>query len=72
LGTLHKLLDIENPDDPQKESVAFVRQELIEAIADTRKGPRDLSNRLDSEGAKSFRHASPEARQKLIEQWTAV
>lgn len=72
LGTLHKLLEIENPDNPQKESVELVRQELIEAIADTRKGPRDLSNRLDSEGAKRFRHASIEARQKLIEQWTAV
>lgn len=72
LGTLHKLLDIENPDNPGKAEIERIKQELSEAVADARKGSRDLSNRLESDGAKKFRHASLEARNKLIEQWNAV
>lgn len=72
LGTLHKLLDVVNPDNPAAEQIEAVRKELIEAVADARKGPRDLSNRLESEGAKSFRKASIEVKRRLTEQWATV
>ncbi len=69
LGTLYKLLEIKNPGNPGREEVEEVRRELIDAVADARKGARDLSNRLDSEGGKIFRKASIEVREKLTEQW---
>lgn len=51
LGLLHKLLHVQDPDNPSKTTVSQVRQELIDAIADARAGTGDLSNRLTSEGA---------------------
>lgn len=69
LGILHKLLDVVNPDAPSSEQVELVRKEIVDAVIDARKGPRDLSNRLTSENALIFRKASLEVRQKLTEQW---
>lgn len=72
LGTLHKLLNIVSPDNPQKNEVEAIKRELTDAIADVRNGKRDLSNRLESAGAKEFRRASIEVRRRLTEQWTEV
>jgi hypothetical protein len=69
LGLLHKLLHVENPDDPSQTTVAGVQKELINAVADARAGARDLSNRLKSEGAREMRRAGLLARARMEEQW---
>jgi malonate decarboxylase gamma subunit len=47
-----------------------VKVDLLAAIADARSGPRDLSNRLKSEAARTTREATLETRRRLTEQWT--
>ena len=69
LGLLHKLLHVENPDKPSETTVAQVKRELIDAVADARAGSRDLSNRLTSEGAREMRKASLAARARMEDQW---
>jgi biotin-independent malonate decarboxylase gamma subunit len=69
LGLLHKLLHVQDPDNPSKTTVAQVQKELIEAIADARDGASDLSNRLKSEGAREMRKAGLLARARMEEQW---
>jgi malonate decarboxylase gamma subunit len=68
LGLLHKLLHVEHPDRPEPPEITIVREALTEAIADARKGPRDLSHLLDA--AQALRQASILVRCKLEEQWT--
>jgi biotin-independent malonate decarboxylase gamma subunit len=51
LGTLYKLIDDVNVDSPEPEQVDQVRADLLAAIADARSGQRDLSDRLQSQGA---------------------
>jgi malonate decarboxylase gamma subunit len=70
LGMLHKLIEGINPDSPTPEQVAAVKVDLLAAIADARSGPRDLSNRLKSEAARTTREATLETRRRLTEQWT--
>ena len=69
LGLLHKLLHVQDPDNPSKTTVSQVHKELIDAIADARAGTGDLSNRLTSEGAREMRKASLAARAHMEEQW---
>jgi biotin-independent malonate decarboxylase gamma subunit len=69
LGTLYKLIDDVNVDCPEPKHVQQVRSDLLAAIADARSGPRDLSNRLQSEGARKYRGATLEVRRRLAEQW---
>jgi len=70
LGLLHKLLHVENPDRPAPATIAQVQKELIGAVIDARAGSTDLSNRLDSEGARQMRKAGRTARAYLQAQWT--
>jgi malonate decarboxylase gamma subunit len=42
---------------------------LLAAIADARSGQRDLSDRLQSQGAQKNRSATLEVRQRLAAQW---
>ncbi|MGI9075524.1 MAG: biotin-independent malonate decarboxylase subunit gamma [Bryobacteraceae bacterium] len=72
LGLLYKLIGGVNAGDPAVSDVQTVRQELLKAIADTRTGTRDLSNRLDSPEARENRIASIEVRNRLLEQWAAT
>lgn len=72
LGGLYRLLHVASPDAPGTEAVEQVRSALIDAIADARRGPRDLSVRLESEGAKEYRKASLAVRSKMAEQWAAL
>ena len=72
LGLLHKMLHVEHPDKPTQTTVAQVQKELIDAIADARSGPRDLSNRLTSEGAREMRKAGLAARASMEEQWATA
>lgn len=69
LGLLHGLIRGVDADNPTPEDTQVVRRALIEAVADTRKGARDLSNRLSSDAARRTRAASIEVRRRLAEQW---
>jgi hypothetical protein len=46
-----------------------VRTDLLAAIADARSGQRDLSDRLQSQGAQKNRIATLVVRQRLAAEW---
>ena len=69
LGLLHKLLHVRDPDRPSESEVRKVRDELLDAIEDARRGPRDLGNRLTSKEALETRQASIRTRALLESQW---
>jgi hypothetical protein len=69
LGLLYKLLHVEDPEKPSQQDIRKVQDELVGAIADARKGPVDLRNRLESKGALELRKASLLVRSKLEAQW---
>jgi biotin-independent malonate decarboxylase gamma subunit len=69
LGTLYKLIDGVNVDSPEPEQVDQVRTDLLAAIADARSGQRDLSDRLQSQGAQKNRSATLVVRQRLAAEW---
>ena len=69
LGLLHELLHVEDPDHPGDETTARVRRALAAAIEDARRGPVDLSNRLQSPEARETRQASIRTRALLESQW---
>ena len=69
LGLLHKLLHVENADHPPEGEVSKVRDELLAAIEDARRGPVDLRNRLESSQARETRGASIRMRALLESQW---
>jgi malonate decarboxylase gamma subunit len=69
LGLLHKLLHVQDPDNPSRTTVAQVQKELIDAVVDARAGSTDLGNRLTSEGAREMRKASLAARAHMEQQW---
>jgi biotin-independent malonate decarboxylase gamma subunit len=69
LGTLYKLIDGVNVDSPEPEQVDQVRADLLAAIADARSGQRDLSDRLQSQGAQKSRSATLLVRQRLAAEW---
>jgi malonate decarboxylase gamma subunit len=69
LGLLYKLLHVSNPEAPSTEEISLVRNAVIEAIADARKGPFDLRTRFESEAAQTTRKASRLIRARLQEQW---
>jgi biotin-independent malonate decarboxylase gamma subunit len=69
LGTLYKLIDGVNVDSPEPQQVDQVRADLLAAIADARSGQRDLSDRLQSQGAQKNRSATLVVRQRLAAEW---
>jgi malonate decarboxylase gamma subunit len=69
LGLVYKLLHVENPEKPSEQDIRNVQDELAGAIADARRGPVDLRNRLESKGALEMRKASLLVRSKLEAQW---
>jgi malonate decarboxylase gamma subunit len=69
LGLLYKLLHVENPDNPTPTAIAQVQKELVAAVADARAGAKDLSNRINSEGARQMRKAGLLARTHLEREW---
>jgi malonate decarboxylase gamma subunit len=72
LGLLHELLRVKDPDHPTDESTRTVRDALLAAIDDARKGPFDLSNRLQSPQARETRQATLRTRALLESQWRAT
>jgi malonate decarboxylase gamma subunit len=69
LGLLYKMLQVENPEKPSDQDIRNVQDELVGAIADARRGPVDLRNRLESKGALEMRKASLLVRTRLEAQW---
>ena len=69
LGILYKLLHVDDPEHPSDMETAKVRAELLAAIEDARRGPRDLRGRLESTGALKTRQASLRVRALLESQW---
>jgi biotin-independent malonate decarboxylase gamma subunit len=69
LGALYKLIDGVNVDSPEPKQVDQVRADLLAAIADARSGQRDLSDRLQSQGAQKNRSATLVVRQRLAAEW---
>jgi malonate decarboxylase gamma subunit len=69
LGLLHKLLHVQDPDNPSPQTVAQVQRELLDAIADARTGTRDLSGRFTSDGAREMRRIGLLARAQLEREW---
>src|ERR1700756_5833556 len=69
LGLLFKLLHADDPQRPTSNEVAEVRKAITEAIADARKGKLDLSNRWESDAAKTTRKGTLAVRAALEEQW---
>jgi len=69
LGTLYKLIDGVNVDSPEPKQVDQVRADLLAAIADARSGQKDLSDRLQSQGAQKNRSATLVVRQRLAAEW---
>ena len=69
LGTLYQLIDGVNVDSPEPKQVDQVRAGLLAAIADARSGQRDLSDRLQSQGAQKNRSATLVVRRRLAAEW---
>ncbi|WP_346106813.1 biotin-independent malonate decarboxylase subunit gamma [Nonomuraea maheshkhaliensis] len=69
LGLCDELLRVENAGQPTDEDVTKVRNALAAAVVRARKGPRDLSNRLNSPGALQTRAASRRIHEELARQW---
>lgn len=70
LGALYELIVGVNADEPNEAELLTVRSKLMDAIADIKNSPRDLSSRLTSTFAiNGGRTASILVREKLREQW---
>lgn len=69
LGFCDGLLTVANADDPTPADVETIRAAIKDAIRRARVGPRDLSNRLDSDAAVATRTASRRVRDALAQQW---
>jgi malonate decarboxylase gamma subunit len=72
LGTLHKLLHVNNPIEPTESEVIEVRQAIADAVADARTGAEELGNRLNSPAAKETRKASRAVRALMESQWVTA
>ncbi len=72
LGLLHKLLHVDAPDHPSAGDVEKVRDELLAAAEDARRGPVDLRNRLESAAALATRQAAIRTRALLESQWRGI
>lgn len=69
LGALDQLIQGIEADHPQQQDIEHIQQTIIQAVADTRQGPRDLSVRLTGATASTGRASSIKVRQLLAEQW---
>jgi biotin-independent malonate decarboxylase beta subunit/biotin-independent malonate decarboxylase gamma subunit len=69
LGFCDGLIEVDNADAPTQDGVVKVNAEVADAAERARRGPLDLSNRLDSEAAVTTRHASRAVRDLLARQW---
>lgn len=71
LGFCDGLLQVDSPTTPTFADIDKVGAAVGDAIDRARRGPLDLSTRLDSDAAVITRHASRAVRELLGEQWTS-
>jgi biotin-independent malonate decarboxylase beta subunit/biotin-independent malonate decarboxylase gamma subunit len=71
LGFCDGLLKVDNADAPTQQDVDRIAAALAAAVDRASRGPRDLSNRLDSASAVVTRHASRSVRELLARQWNS-
>lgn len=69
LGLCDELLQVDNAGDPTENDTRKAKDALSAAVERARKGPRDLSNRLTSPGARQTRAASCRIHEELAAQW---
>jgi malonate decarboxylase beta subunit len=69
LGFCDGLLAVQNAETPTPQDVEVVAHAIGVAVQRARGGPRDLSNRLDSQHARTTRKASRAVREMLTQQW---
>ena len=69
LGFCDGLLKVANADEPTPADVESVSAAITDAVLRARRGPLDLSNRLDSDAAVTTRRASRAVRELLARQW---
>jgi hypothetical protein len=69
LGILHRLLHVQNPQEPALLDIDIVKQAITDAIKDARRGPSDLGVRLQSPEAQVSRKAGIAARALMQAQW---
>lgn len=69
LGLLHQLLHAEDPEAPTAAEIESVRQAILNAIQSARAGSTDLSNRWESEAARTTRRAGNAVRSAMRAQW---
>ena len=69
LGFCDGLLKVDNADAPTPQDLETVGAAIADAVERARRGPVDLSNRLDSDAAVTTRHASRAVRDLLARQW---
>ncbi len=69
LGLLHRLLQVEEPENPSAAAVQGVKEELAAAVREARQGPLDLSDRWLSPQARQSRSAELMVRAALAAQW---
>jgi len=72
LGTLHKLLHVNNPIEPTESDIVEVKHAIADAISDARMGDEDLGNRLNSPAAKETRKAGRTVRVQMEKQWVTA
>jgi len=72
LGTLHKLLHVNNPIEPTESEIVEVKQAIADAIADARMGAEDLGNRMNSPAARKTRKAGRTVRALMEKQWVTA
>jgi malonate decarboxylase beta subunit len=71
LGFCDGLLGVDDADAPTRKDVDEVSAAVADAVERARRGPADLSNRLDSDAAVATRHASRAVRDLLARQWNS-
>ena len=71
LGFCDGLLKVADADEPTPADVESVTAAINNAVRRARRGPLDLSNRLDSDAAATTRRASHAVRELLARQWNS-
>jgi len=69
LGILHELLHVDSPFKPTQSDIDTVKQAIVKAIDEARRGAVDLDVRLLSDAAKETRKAGIAARALMEQQW---
>jgi malonate decarboxylase beta subunit len=70
LGHCDQILTVSDAGSPTPDDVARVREALAAGVDQARRGPYELSSRLDTTAAITARACSIRARQAIRDQWS--